>query len=208
MSKFRLTIHADENAGDLDPFDQDSPLFKLHSFKRGDLHEDTSDLSLSEFADMEGYWLSHYEHGQRHWSIQGTVNYPDMQWDGVRTAGFLEVVVPDNEREWWNGRSEEDRLESAKITIAEYTSWINGEVYGYVLETIESETCNLGFVHESKDKDVDDSCFGFIGWDYFLEEVQRITDSEGATADNTEVVDEAYGMTNYGTLFKTAEVSA
>lgn len=207
MSKFRLTIYQDENAGDLDPFDQDSPLFKLHSFKRGDLHEDTSDLSRDEFADMEGYWLSHYEHGQRHWSIQGTVSYPDMQWDGVRTAGYLEVIVPDDEREWWDGRPEEDRLQAAKDTIAEYTSWINGEVYGFVLETIETKTCDLGFVHENEDKEMEDSCSGFIGWDWFQKEVQMITDAYDATAENTEVVDKAYGMTNYGTFFKTAEVS-
>ena len=229
MKKFRLTIHVDEYASDLDPFDNDSPLFKLHSFNRNDTHytdpdqmvcvtcrwayiehseepDEDAEEPCNDFAYPEGYWLSHYEHGQRHWSIQGTVHYPDMQWDGVQTAGYLEVVVPDDEREWWDGRPEDDKLQAAKATIAEYTSWINGEVYGYVLKTVETRTCDLGFIHENEDEDLD-VCFGFIGWDWFQKEVQMATDSEGATAENTEVVDKAYGMTNYGTFFKKAEVS-
>lgn len=235
MRKFRLTIHQDEDAGHLDPFDEDSPLFKLHSFNDRDTHfthpdqmecarcswdfidhpeesiegEDVDeDVDICDnFTYPEGYWLSHYEHGQRHWSIQGTVHYPDMQWDGVRTAGYLEVTVPKDEREWWDGRPEEDKLQAAKNTIANYTSWINGEVYGYTLKTVETKTCDLGFVHENEGADLEDSCFGFIGWDWFQLEVQMATDSEGATAENTEVVDKAHGMADYGDFFKTAEVS-
>lgn len=230
MSKFRLTIHVDEDAGYLDPFDQDSSLFKLHSFNQRDTHFTDFDEMIcaqcerwyidhhdeksviedgdacNNFTYPEGYWLSHYEHGQRHWSIQGTVNYPDMQWDGVRTAGFLEVVVPDDEREWWEMRTSSDRLEAAKATIAEYTSWLNGEVYGYSLVNVREEQCDKGFTHTYEGEDVSDSCSGFIGWDWFEKEVQMVTDSEGATAENTEVVDKAYGMADHGTFFKT-EVS-
>ncbi len=201
MSKYRLTIHHDEDSSHLDPFDNDLPLFKLHSFKRGDTHEATAD-SLDDFQNMEGYWLSHYEHGTRHFSIQGTVHYPDMQWDGVETAGFLEVTVPDDERKWWDGRSKDDRLEAAKSTIAEYTSWINGEVYGYTLETLN--VCDMGYDHAGDE--VEDSCWGFIGWDWFEQAVQEITESYGATAENTEVVDKAHGMADYGTFF-TPEVA-
>ena len=201
MSKYRLTIHQDDSSLDMDPLDNEGHLFKLHSFKRGDLHESTAD-SLDDFADMEGYWLSHYEHGTRHWSIAGTVHYPDMQWDGVERAGFLEVTVSDDEREWWDGRPEADRLEAAKATIAEYTSWINGEVYGYILETLN--VCDLGYDHPGDE--VEDSCFGFIGWDWFEQAVQETTKSYGATAENTEVVDKAYGAAGYGTFF-TPEVA-
>ena len=240
MTNFKLTIWADEGRDDLDPFDNDSPLFKLHSFNQHDTHfthpdrmecaacgyswidhpdvddrpmfeivsgDEKDDEPCSNFAYPEGFWLSHYEHGQRHWSIQGTVNYPDMQWDGVRTAGFLEVVVPDDEREWWDGRSEEDRLDAAKATIAEYTSWINGEVYGYTLENVREEHCDKGFTHVYEGEDIHDSCGGIIGWEWLEQEVQMTTASEGATAENTEIVDKAYDMTQYGTFFKT-EVSA
>lgn len=225
--KFRLTIHADGFDSDLDPFEQDSPLFKLHSFNENDTHfthpdqmvcatcrwayiehsdePDEDEEPCNDFTYPEGYWLSHYEHGQRHWSIQGTVHYPDMQWDGVRTAGFLEVVVPDDEREWWDGRPEDDKLEAAKSTIAEYTSWINGEVYGYVLENVREEHCDKGFTHVYEGEDVSDSCFGLIGWEWFEKEVQMTTAAEGATAENTEVIDKAYGMTDYGTFFKTED---
>lgn len=227
MKQFRLTIFIDESSSDMDPMARDEPLFKLHSFNERDEHfthpdemvcakctavyldhSDEDEGMCDDFTYPEGYWLSHYEHGQRHWSIQGTVSYPDMQWDGVRTAGYLEVVVPDDERKWWDARPEGDKLEAAKATIAEYTSWINGEVYGYVFESVETETCNLGFVHEDKDKDVEDSCFGFIGWDWFQKEVQATTEAYGATAETTEVIDKAHGQADYGTFFSTAEVSA
>ncbi len=232
MTNFKLTIWVDEGRDDLDPFDNDSPLFKLHSFNQNDTHftdpdqmecatcrwayiehseepeEPEDDDPCNDFTYPEGYWLSHYEHGQRHWSIQGTVNYPDMQWDGVRTAGFLEVVVPDDEREWWDGRSEEDRLDAAKTTIAEYTSWINGEVYGYTLENVREEVCDKGFTHTYEGEDVDDTCFGIIGWEWLEKEVQMATAFQKATAENTEIVDKAYGMADNGTFFKTdVEVS-
>ncbi len=235
MTNFKLTIWVDEaqDASD-DPLAQDSlatPLFRLHSFNQHDTHfthpdqmvcatcrwayiehpdePDDDEEPCNDFTYPEGYWLSHYEHGQRHWSIQGTVHYPDMQWDGVRTAGFLEVVVPDDEREWWDGRPEEDRLDAAKATIAEYTSWINGEVYGYTLENTREEHCDKGFTHVYDGEDIHDSCGGLIGWEWLEQEVQMTTASEGATAENTEIVDKAYGMADNGTFFKTdAEVSA
>ena len=235
MSEFRLTIWVDE-AQDVsdDPLAQDSlatPLFKLHSFNRNDTHFTDPDSMIcaqcdhwyidhddektviddgdpcNNFTYPEGYWLSHYEHGQRHWSIQGTVHYPDMQWDGVRTAGYLEVVVPDDEREWWDGRPEEDKLDAAKATIAEYTSWINGEVYGYTLENTRKEHCDKGFTHVYEGEDVSDVSFGIIGWEWLESEIQMATKYQGATAENTEIVDKAYGMADNGTFFKT-EVSA
>ena len=233
MTKYVLTIHHDDHSADMDPLDEanQTQLFRLHSFKRGDWHEANDDFWLCQndcgeieddhpvdesewavkcdtFKAREGFWLSHYEHGNRHWSIRGTHSYPDMQWDGVRTAGFLEVVVPENEREWWNGRPDEDKLEAAKITIAEYTSWLNGEVYGYTLENVREEHCDKGFTHTYEGEDVSDSCFGFIGWEWLETEVQMVTSDHGATADNTTIVDKAYGMADYGTFFKKEDANA
>ncbi len=239
MTKFILTIHHDDQ-GD-DPLDQDSPLFKLHSFNQRDFHytdpddmvcascgyswiehpdgddrpmfeivngDEKDDEPCSNFAYPEGFWLSHYEHGQRHWSIQGTVHYPDMRWDGIRTAGFLEVVVPEDEREWWDGRPDKDRLEAAKSTMEEYTNWLNGEVYGYVFENVRQEHCDMGFTHTYEGEDVSDSCWGYIGWKWLQEAVQDVTTYYDATPENTTIVDKAYGMTDYGTFFKKEDANA
>jgi len=205
MSKFQLTIYQDEDSQHLDPFDEDVSLFRLHSFNSQDTHFIHPD-DLDE--DLEGYWLSHYEHGLRHWSIQGTVQYPDMRWDGVEVAGFLEVVVSDEEREWWDEQSDEDKLESAKTAIASYTSWLNGEVYGYLFENVREEGCDKGFTHIYMGEDVDDSCFGIIGWEWLQEEVRMTTKYHDATADNTQVVDKAYGLTDYGTFFEMEDTNA
>ncbi len=225
MSKFQLTIHADEDRSDLDPFTEYTPLFTMHSFNSRHNHfTDPNELECAkcghwdadhngdpedvEFAGIclnftmpEGFWLSYYEHGLSSWSVQGTVHYPDMQWDGVRTAGFLEVTVDDDERKWWNDKSDEDKLKAAELMMQEYTNWGNGEVYGYTLESVREETCNLGKVHKYQGETVENSCWGFIGADYLAEEVSRITKSYGATPDNTTVIDKAHGSADYMDLF-------
>lgn len=227
MSKFELTIHVDEYRSDLDPFEEYDPLFTMHSFSNRFNHftdpdefkcakcghwsiDHTGDPEDEDFAGIcqtftmpEGFYLSYYEHGLSSWSVQGTVHYPDMQWDGVHTAGFLEVTVDDDERKWWDERSDEDKLKAAQSMMEEYTNWINGEVYGYVLESIREETCNLGKVHKYPGETVEDSCWGFIGSKYFAESVREVTESYGATPDNTTVIDKAYGSADYMDLFAT-----
>lgn len=82
-----------------------------------------------------------------------------------------------------------------------YTAWSNGEIYGYALERINPSKCDLGFTHETPTDE--DSCWGFIGFDNFQDAVQDATYSMDATADNTEIVDKAYGMADYGDFFPT-----
>jgi hypothetical protein len=50
-----------------------------------------------------------------------------------------------------------------------------------------------------------DSCWGFIGFKYFQEEVRAVTHFSGATEETTEIVDEAFGATGYGRFFYTEE---
>lgn len=183
------------------PDPEDRPAFAV-------VEDVDEDEPCNNFRYPEGFWLSHYEHGQRHWSIQGTVNYPDMQWDGVRTAGYLEVIVSDDEREWWNDYPDEDKLKAAKSMMEEYTNWLNGEVYGYVFENVREEHCDKGFTHTYEGEDVSDSCWGFIGWEWLQDAVTDITTAYGATPENTTIVDKAYGKTDYGTFFKKEDANA
>lgn len=230
--QFRLTIIHDDDSEHLNPNEQDSPLFKLHSFSNRHLSFTDPDVLLAcqyEFPEghenegyqcdemptlhdgvritdhswvgPEGYMLSYFEHGQCKWFLASSsnTNIPDFQWDGVMYAGYLEVVVPEDEREWWNNRPEEDKTAAAESFCEEYTYWCNGDAYGYSLEKIGGKTCELGFFHEEVGEE--DSCFGFLGFDWFQQEVRLVTGWMGATEENTEVVDEAYGIADYGNFF-------
>jgi hypothetical protein len=163
---------------------------------------------LHEYKGPEGFPLSYFEHGNCRWGLEGSMSStPDFRWDGVRFAGFLEVS-PDADgagnREWWDGMTQPEREKVAESFLEEYTAWCNGEIYGYVLEELSPEVCNLGFTHEHAPTN-EDSCWGFIGFDYFQEEVRAATTAMGATEDNTEVVDKAYGMADYGSFFAKVE---
>lgn len=227
--QFRLTIFHDEDPASLNPNEEDCPMFRLHSFSTRHIdftdpdtllpcryededgvcewgpttHEkdrEDGELIDHEYVGPEGFFLSYFEHGLCKWGLQGTMSgMPDFRWDGIEYAGFLEVVLPDNEREWWEKRTEEEKRDAAEAFCSEYTDWCNGEVYGYSIEKIGGETCNLGFFHEEPEGR--DFCFGLIGFEYFQQEVQLATGWMGATESNTEVVDEAFGMADYGDFF-------
>lgn len=162
---------------------------------------------LHTYQGPEGWVLSYFEHGNCRWGRAGTMSgMPDFRWDGVAVAGFLEVHIDEDNWEWWEGKTEDERNEIADSFLTEYTEWCNGEIYGYSLERINPRVCDLGFTHEYPE-DLD-SCFGFIGFDWFQEEVSAATHSMGATKENTEVVDKAYGMAEYGDFFQVPETAA
>lgn len=159
---------------------------------------------LHPYQGLVGFPLSYFEHGNCRWGLAGTMEgMPDFRWDGVSFAGFLEINLDDDNREWWEEKTPEEQREIARGFLEEFTSWANGEIYGYVLESLDPRKCDQGNVHDNPEEI--DSCWGFIGFDYFAEEVSRVTELEGATAENTEIVDKAYGMTDYGDFFQRTE---
>lgn len=163
---------------------------------------DENPEDLHEYQMREGFPLSYFEHGNCRWGLMGTMSgMPDFRWDGVQFAGFLEVTLADDEdRTWYDSKTDEEKTEMAAGFMEYYTSWCNGEIYGYVLERINFQVCNLGQVHEFPTDE--DSCWGFIGWDNFQDAVREATINMRATEQNTEVVDKAYGMAEYGTFFQ------
>lgn len=226
--KFRLTIHHDEDSAHLNPNEEDN-LFRLHSFSTRHISytdpdkllacnkcgEDKGDHPIRDYNGRflcvryegpEGFPLSYFEHGLCRWSLAGEMDgAPDFRWDGVRIAGFLEVVVSDSERGWWDEQTPEFKVEVARGFVETYTEWCNGEVYGYTLERVKEEVCSLGFTHELQGDEDLDSCWGFIGFDYFQEAVREATSDMGATEEETEIVDRAFGSAEYGKFFQPKE---
>jgi len=106
------------------------------------------DAFLAEMIELVGadrvFIVDVYSHGGEHFSIAGTANYPDRQWD-VAPACVL-AVPPDatNPREWAQGN------------LDEWNAWCAGDVWGIVSNYVKADGTVVA----------DDSCWGFIGSDY------------------------------------------
>jgi len=126
---------------------------------------------LNEECGPEGIgWmrLGYFEHGRCVWfpwdggMPPGTEG--DFRWDGHSFAG---VWVPDEDVMESFGELSEDELrrkvlEYCVSVCRTYTSWCNGDVYGYDVSV-----------------DGEDSCFGFFGLDDFEWNVAEVLSSAG-----------------------------
>ena len=113
--------------------------------------------------------LIYYEHGGCAWYVCGEEFWaPHMDWDNVSFAG---VWVPDQCcREEIVARSRKRHIkyyeaarELAKQACESYTSWLNGDCYGIVTERFDEKG-------EFQD---DDSCWGFVGFDYAKQSLEE-----------------------------------
>ena len=122
--------------------------------------------------------LSYFEHGNSIWGVKGTMSsMPDFNWDGVDFAG---VWIPDDEciktvdiyeKEAIEKGKEFNRNEKFKEMASQacktYTSYCNGEVYGFRLELFRLQIDSDGEPIEEKgnydhlDELFEDSCWGF-----------------------------------------------
>ena len=118
-----------------------------------------SQEKAEEIMRTNKFWvpLSYFEHGLCLWDVQHGEQIgrcPDMQWDGVSFAG---IWIPDDYAKDNLGIKPKTPLtkrlrkkieEYAAGCCKTYTSWCNGECYGYVVSADGAE---------------DDSCWGFLG---------------------------------------------
>jgi hypothetical protein len=137
--------------------------------------------------------LSYFEHGQCKWGVKGTMSsMPDFNWDGVNFAG---VWIPDDECiksvDIWEKEAKEkgDPInrnqkfkEMAEQACETYTSYCNGEVYGYQIELYrlqfsEDDPVSLLEYDDYNPNDMlwEDSCWGFYGndIDYMKENIEN-----------------------------------
>jgi hypothetical protein len=166
-----VELHQDQDAQHCDPRDNDN-LGRLWCWHRRmvlgdpqtpvlnpDHYEGWKDLQRA-VEDQEGplafilpVWL--HDHGQ----INLTIRDPNDRWDSGQ-VGFYFVTEEQMRKEYglqW--RDELERaIDCAKAELEEYTSWCNGDVYGYVVRDPEGTQ--------------QDSCWGHIGWKY-AEETAR-----------------------------------
>lgn len=223
--KYRLAIGYDYDCED--PISDDG-LFKLHMFSsrlnnysdpdallgcRFESDDEDSDFFYGcgemptnheglghDYDGPKGFFVSYFEHGMCKYGLAGTMDgMPDLRWDGVKFAGFLEVTAEGDLLEWWNDKSEDEREAIAAGTLETYTEWANGNCFWYQIESYKEVRCDQGGIHEIAE-DVIDSCGGYIG-DKWLAEALRDAMPEDMTEENTTVEDSTGGLANYLDLF-------
>lgn len=165
--RLKLSIGYDRDAED--PCDMDCS-FRLHSFRSD--HKNFCDREKLPYSRIglqsklrhgTAFTLDYYEHGLCRWSLSG--DGPQCRWDTSRNSGLL--VWPGKPSEL--RKTYEERRESAKAFLEEYTDWCNGLCYYFQLSTETDEPV--------------DSCFGFIGDDSLIDGL-----SDVLRADDTVVI--------------------
>lgn len=143
-------------------------------------------ITAEEFAtvmadDKDAVALSYFEHGNCQWFVRSEQNrhIPDFQWDGVDVAGVWtpDAYLRDDEAKGLKGAERAAKMREWAVQACEtYTSWCNGEVYGYIIEVYAVRLDDSGEVCE--DRDVyqalgeplyEDACWGHVGSDWARE---------------------------------------
>jgi hypothetical protein len=106
--------------------------------------------------------LDVYEHGGTIYSVSG--EGIQCRWDTARSGA---VWTPDGDEDLiadieMSEYPDDRAIELARDTCAEYSAWVNGEVYGVVKETYTREGPDAPWVSDEDH----DSCWGYIGYSY------------------------------------------
>lgn len=143
-------------------------------------------------SDKDVIPLSYFEHGNSLWMVAGSAmeRTPgiEFQWDGVRFAG---IWIPDaSVRESFAPSAENPEKDSdgltrhewmakqAEICCEEYSKWANGDCWGFDIQVYKVRKDDDGEPYDQKDDyrrdeaEYDESCFGFVGHDYFESEIK------------------------------------
>lgn len=119
-----------------------------------------------------GLFVQRYRHGLDHYSVAGSRQYPDHNWD-VGLVG-LHVPCEDVQQAYRKILAEKGAdaaaeyiIKDANNTLDSYSDWANGEVYGTIVETWQIEGEHVRAVEE-------ESCWGYIGSDHAVESLMDL----------------------------------
>lgn len=167
----KVTLNYDHDLEN--PCDYDG--WKLHSFcRRHASFKHPDDLGLGPIDPATGlpkvnnpglrsklkhglaFYLSYFEHGNCIWFLNGEQPCGvEFRWDGVRVAGLL---VWSSSAKDLGPKTLDARRDDAAAFLKSYTSWCNGEAYGYSIEDESGEMI--------------DSCYGFFDPDHMFSEIR------------------------------------
>lgn len=145
----------------------------LHSFSNRSIHYRNPDEMFATNARGEHYakiglrrkldcglafMLDYYEHGQGMYSLHG--EGMQCRWGTSRYAGILVWMGKPSEM---GAKTLEDRAKDARGFLETYNNWMNGSVYGFIIEDEEGEHI--------------DSCFGFYDKETLLDAIKENLDA-------------------------------
>ena len=85
------------------------------------------------------YLVDRYQHGNVHYSVAGSRSYADSQWDVASGCGVF-VPCDDVQEQFQKMKSEQGEMaafehftQDSNNILDSYSSWCNGEVYGYLV---------------------------------------------------------------------------
>lgn len=100
------------------------------------------------------YIVDHFEHSSHRYTLLGTLEHLGMYYRfDSRPSGVLRVPLDFT-----------DTKAAAVSLLEEYTSWVNGDVYGIVREDFDAEGNQIGY----------ESVWGFIGSEYAESAIKNI----------------------------------
>lgn len=159
--------------------------FLQHSDYPGDFFDDETTGKLIHFRSYEDYekttkelnksnklyyFLDKYEHGNVHYSIENTNNYPDRRWD---VSNRCAIYIPDDyiQSEFKKLKKKEGKeiaknnfIESVNSILDSYSDYCNGEVYSYTMLTCDIKGHTLK----------EDSVGGYIGYEHIKQDVKAL----------------------------------
>lgn len=118
---------------------------------------DTYFMAMQE-NDRNPLLVERYSHSADHYSVIGTKDYPDRQFDVVPSA----VYTPSTDMldELKSGAIDEKELiQRANLTLDSYSDWANGNVYGAVIEKFKYDAD----AEVWEPSEASDSVWGMIG---------------------------------------------
>jgi hypothetical protein len=178
---FNITIEQDQDA--FDPrkeYDNVGTMVCFHNrYDLGDKHSYTDpEEALRDILEIEWDYDDDYEINELwdklekvayvlplflydHSGITMSTSAFSCPWDSGQ-VGFIYAMKDTAEKEWSNA-TKEKCLSYLEGEVETYDQYLTGDVYGFTVEDPE------GYVD-------DDSCWGFYGYDYCLEEARSVVD--------------------------------
>lgn len=120
------------------------------------------------------YLVDKYEHGNVHYSVANTNNYPDQRWDVSHGCAvyipcdYIQEEYKKAKKKMTVAEAKEKFIKDSNSVLDSYSDFCNGEVYGYSVATFDKQGKLLN----------EDECWGFIGNKYANEEKTSIMKSQ------------------------------
>jgi hypothetical protein len=166
--KFRIKIIQDSDPTSPREDDNLGTMICFHRrYNLGDKHDYQSISELKDKNDVISLPLYLYDHG----GITMSTSPFSCSWDSGQVGVIF--VSKKRVREEFGVKRISNKLQEKVINILKgevetYDQYLTGDVYGY--EICEVITCSEGHEHENEL----DSCWGFYGSDYCMEEAEGI----------------------------------